>query len=253
MTALSDETLDDLTVSGLKILQAKNGYRFSIDPVLLSAFVPSLKNARVVDLGTGNGIIPLLLSFRQEAQAITGVELQAEMVDRAKRSVQLNGLGESIQIVQGDIRELPEALCAGSFDIVTANPPYRKSDSGRVSSDDERAMARHELAGGIDAFLRAATILLNPGGGFYLVYLAERLAELLSGMRCCRLEPKRLRMVHSRKGEIARLVLVEGRMNGKPGMIVEAPLTIYKGEGRDYTAEVLAMYEGDGTRKAPSP
>lgn len=243
MTTLPEETLDDLTVGDLKILQAKNGYRFSIDPVLLSAFIPSLENARVVDLGTGNGIIPLLLSSRQEAQSITGVELQPGMVERAKRSVQLNGLEESIQIVQGDIRVLPEELCAGGFDIVTANPPYRNQDSGRVAPDNERAMARHELAGGIDDFLRTAAVLLNSGGGFYIVYLAERLAELLSGMRCFRLEPKRLRMVYSREGAPARMVLVEGRKDGNPGMIVEAPLVVYLGEGRDYSEEVLAMYE----------
>ena len=243
MTTHPDETLDDLTVGDLKILQAKNGYRFSIDPVLLSAFTPSLKNARVVDLGTGNGIIPLLLSSRQETQSITGIELQSAMVERARRSVQLNDLEESIQIVQGDIRELPEELCAGSFDIVTANPPYRNQDSGRVASDDERAVARHELSGGIDDFLRAAAFLLNSGGGFSIVYLAERMAELLSGMRCFKLEPKRLRMVHSRKGEAARLVLVEGRKDGNPGMVVEAPLVVYLGEGRDYSEEVLAMYE----------
>jgi tRNA1Val (adenine37-N6)-methyltransferase len=239
---MSDETLDDLTVGNLKILQAKNGYRFSIDPVLLSAFIPSLKNTRVADLGTGNGIIPLLLSSRQEAQSITGIELQLAMVERARHSVQLNGLEELIRIVQGDIRILPEELCAGSFDIVTANPPYRKQDSGRVAADDERAMARHELAGGIDDFLRAAAFLLNSGGGFYIVYLAERLAELLSGMRCFRLEPKRLRTVHSREGVPARMVLVEGRKNGSPGMVVEAPLVVYLGEGREYSEEVLAMY-----------
>ncbi len=243
----SNETLDDLTVGGLKILQAKSGYRFSIDPVLLSAFIPGVKNARIVDLGTGNGIIPLLLSCRKEAQEIIGVELQSAMVDRARRSVQLNGLEELIRIIQGDIRELPAELCAEAFDIVTSNPPYRIQTMGRVAADDERATARHELAGGLDAFLRAAVFLLNSGGRFYVVYLAERLAELLSGMRSFQLEPKRLRMVHSREGESARMVLVEGRKNGKPGMVVEAPLIIYKGEGRDYTEEVLAIYGKNGT------
>ncbi len=164
------------------------------------------------------------------------------MVDRARRSVQLNGLEDSIRIIQGDIRDLPEELSAGSCDIVTANPPYRNQDTGRVAPDDERGMARHELSGGIDDFLRAAAFLLKNGGRFYVVYLAERLAELLTKMCCFRLEPKRLRMVHSRAGEAARMVLVEGRKDGKPGMVVEAPLIIYKGEGRGYAEEVLAMY-----------
>ena len=237
-----NETLDDLTVGDLKILQAKSGYRFSIDPVLLSAFVPSVKNARIVDLGTGNGIVPLLLSCRREAKEIVGVEIQPAMVERAQRSVQLNDLEKFIRIIQGDLRDLPADLCAEGYDVVTANPPYRNQDTGRVAPDDERAMARHELSGGLDDFLRAAATLLNSGGRFYVVYLAERLAELLARMCSFRLEPKRLRMVHSRAGESARMVLVEGRKNGKPGMNVEPPLIIYKAGERDYTEEVLAMY-----------
>ena len=179
---------------------------------------------------------------RKEARDITGIELQSEMVERARRTVQLNGLEELIRIVQGDIRDLPEELHAGRFDVVSTNPPYRSLDTGRVAAGDERAMARHELAGGLDGFLCAAAFLLNEGGRFYVVYLAERLAELLAEMRCFRLEPKRLRMVHPREGKPARMVLVEGRKNGKPGLIVEPPLIIYTGEGRDYTEEVLAMY-----------
>ena len=245
-----DETLDDLTVGGLKILQAKNGYRFSIDPVLLSAFIPSLNNARLVDLGTGNGIIPLLLAARKEAQSITGVEIQPDMVERARRSVELNGLEETIRIVPGDIRELPEELPAGGYDVVTVNPPYRAPDTGRVAPGSERAMARHELSGGLADFLNAAASLLKSGGRFYIVYLADRVAELLSEMRSCRLEPKRLRTVHPHEGEAARMVLVEGRKGGRQGMVVEAPLIIYKGEGRDYTEEVLAMYENKVTSDA---
>ncbi len=241
---LSDETLDDLTVGGLKILQAKSGYRFSIDPVLLCAFIPSIENARVVDLGTGNGIVPLLLSARKEARSITGLELQEQMVARARRSVQLNDLEGSVQIVQGDIRALPAELSPGKYDIVTSNPPYRAKTTGRVAPDDERGIARHELFGGLEDFLHAAALLLKDGGRFYAVYLAERLAGLLSAMCSSGLEPKRMRLVHSREGEPARMVLVEGRKNGKPGMSVEASLIVYKGKGRDYTPEVLAMYGG---------
>ncbi len=243
-----DETIDALLLSDLKILQAKNGYRFSIDPVLLSAFISSVAAARVLDLGTGNGIVPLLLSARNEAQSIVGVELQQQMAVRARRSVSLNGLEQSIEIVQADIRELPEEFIAGSFDIITANPPYRKAKAGKLAPVDERAIARHELSGSLDDFLRAAAFLLNSGGRFYVVYLAERLAELISGMRCFRLEPKRMRTVHSREGEAAKMVLVEGRKNGNSGMIVEAPLVVYVGSGRDYTEEVLAMYGKSGSR-----
>ena len=243
MTVASEETLDDLTIGGIQILQAKSGYRFSLDPVLLNGFVSHVKNARVIDLGTGNGIIPLLLSVRNEASSITGVELQQSMVERAWRTVQLNKLEETIKIVQADIRELPKELSAGGFDVVTTNPPYRKVETGRVAPNDERAFARHELSGGIEDFLRAAAFLLSPSGRFFVVYLAERLAEILSGMRFFQIEPKRLRTIHSRQGESARMVLIEGRKNGKMGMTVESPLIVYTGKGRAYTDEVLAMYQ----------
>jgi tRNA1Val (adenine37-N6)-methyltransferase len=239
----SDETLDELTAVGLKILQAKSGYRFSLDPVLLCTFISSIRNSRVVDLGTGNGVIPLLLSSRKEVLSIIGVEIQLQMIERARRSVELNGLGESIQLVHADIRELHEVLCAGSCDVVTANPPYRVESSGRNAANGERCIARHEHCGGLSDFLRAAAFLLNSGGRFFIVYLAERLPELMAEMRSLKLEPKRLRMVSSREGDEARLILVEGRKNARPGMKIEAPLVIYKGAGRDYTDEVLEMYQ----------
>ena len=237
-----DDTLDELTAVGLKILQAKSGYRFSLDPVLLCGFISSIKNSRVVDLGTGNGVIPLLLSSRIEAKQLIGVEIQLQMVERARRSVVLNGLDGFIQIVHADIRELQKIMAAGSCDVVTANPPYRVKSSGRNAANGERSIARHEIYGGLSDFLRAAAFLLNSGGRFYMVYLAERLPELLAEMRCSKVEPKRLRLVHSRIDEPARMVLVEGRKNGKPGMRVEPSLVIYKGEGRDYSDDVLAMY-----------
>ena len=249
MTPLPDETLDDLTIGGLKILQAKNGYRFSLDPVLLNGFISGVRDCSVLDLGTGSGILPLLLSARNEALSIAGVEVQQEMAERAGRTMALNGLEASVRIIHGDIRDLPFAgLKAAAFDVVTANPPYRAPDTGRVAPDDERGMARHELAGGLGAFLRAADSMLKSGGSFYVIYLAVRLAELLTGMASFKLEPKRLRCVHSRTGQPARLVLLEGRKNGRPGMEVESPLVVYKGEGRDYTDEVLTMYGLGGKR-----
>ena len=243
MTSPLDETLDALTVGGLKILQAKNGYRFSLDPVLLSGFIPSVRGCRVLDLGTGNGIIPLLLSARSEALSIDGVEIQPKMTERAGRTIELNGLESSVRIVQGDIRDLPfGGLHAAAFDVVTTNPPYRKPGAGRVAPDNERGRARHELDGGLDDFLHATEAMLKSGGSCYVVYLAERLAELLDGMGSFNLKPKRLRFVHPRAGQPARLVLVESRKNGRSGIKVEPPLVVYKGAGRDYTEEVLAIY-----------
>ena len=235
-----DETLDDLRCGGLRIIQRRDGYRFSLDPVLLCAFARIGAGESVADLGTGSGVIPLLLARRTAAGSIVGVEIQEQAADRARRGAVLNGLAERITILHRDLRDLRSALAPESCDAVLSNPPFRPTGTGKVAPGDERAAARHELAGGLDDFLAAGHFLLKQGGRFYLIHLAERLAEILSAMQRLRMEPKRLRCVHSRLGEGARLVLVEGRKSGRPGLTVEAPLYIYEGEG--YSPEVLAMY-----------
>jgi len=235
-----DETLDDLRCGGLRIIQCRDGYRFSLDPVLLCAFARIGAGESVADLGTGSGVIPLLLARRTAAGSIVGVEIQEQAADRARRGAVLNGLDERITILHRDLRELRSVLAPESCDVVLSNPPFRPVGTGKVAPGDERAAARHELAGGLEDFLATGQYLLKQGGRFYLIHLAERLAEILSAMQRLRLEPKRLRCVHSRPGAGARLVLVEGRRSGRPGLTVEAPLFIYDGEG--YSAEVLAMY-----------
>ena len=239
---MSQVKSEELLPGALKILQSEAGYRYSIDPFLLAAFVSLPAGAKVVDLGSGSGVISLLMSQKDPLAKVVGLELQDTMVERSRRSVALNSLQDRVEIVQGDVRDLPASLMPGSFDVVVSNPPYRSAVSGRLASGDERSRARHELAGGLVDFLTAANILLKPGGRFFIVYLAERLPELMAEMRCLKLEPKRLRMVSSREGDEARLILVEGRKNARPGMKVESPLVIYKGAGRDYSDEVLAMY-----------
>lgn len=237
------ETLDDLRLGGLKIIQRRDGYRFSLDPVLLCAFARVGQGETVCDLGTGSGVIPLLLAKRTAAARIVGLELQQEMADRARRSVQLNGLQEKVDILEGDLRQVRQLLAAASAQVVVANPPFRRPDSGRLSPRSERARARHEIAGGLADFVDAAAYLLGTGGRCYMVYLAERLAELLALLRGSGLEPKRLRCIHSRAGEAARLVLVESRRGGGVGLTVEPPLYVY--DGQHYSAEVLACY-GEG-------
>jgi tRNA1Val (adenine37-N6)-methyltransferase len=236
----SDETLDELRLGDLKIIQKVGGYRFSLDPVLLCAFACVKEGDRVADLGTGSGVIPLIMAVRTSAKRIVGFEVQAGPAERARRSVLINGLEGKVEIVQGDIRALQEIGSPQAFEVVLANPPYRRQGAGRQAPVPERAAARHELAGGIVDFLRAASFLLRQGGRFYVVYLAERMGELLATMRQERLEPKRLRCVHSRIGKGARMVLVEGRKDGGEGLVEEPPLFIY--DGNSYTEEVLAMY-----------
>lgn len=239
----ADETLDDLRLGGLKIIQKRDGYRFSLDPILLCGFASVDGVEAVVDLGTGSGVIPLLLARTSAATRIVGVELQAGLADRARRSVVLNGLAERIEIVEGDLRAVAGQLGVQSFDLVLSNPPFRQEGSGKIAPEAERAAARHELAGGLADFLKAAALLLRPGGRCCLIYLAERLTDLLLELRRAGLEPKRLRMVQSRSGDSARLLLVEARRGGRPGLVVEAPLLIYAGEA--YSPEVLAWY-GEG-------
>ena len=233
---------EKLRPKDLKILQTEDGYRYSIDPFLLAAFVSLSAGANVADLGSGSGVIALLLSQKDPVAKVVGLELQDALVERSRHTVALNGFQDRIKIVQGDVRALPASLMPGSFDVVVSNPPYRTAGSGRLALGDERSRARHELAGGLVDFLTAASSLLKSGGLFFIVYLAERLPELMAEMSCLKLEPKRLRMVYSREGGEARLILVEGRKNARPGMKIESPLVLYKGGGRDYTDEVLAMY-----------
>ena len=241
-TLLPEETLDTLLSGRVKIIQPRSGYRFSLDPLLLCSFAAIPERARVADLGTGSAVIPLLLANSGKGRELVGIELQPDAASRARRSVALNGMEGQVTIVRADLRELPPTLAAGSFGAVVANPPYRKPSSGRVAPGEERGAARHELSGGLPDFLRAAAFLLNNRGTFCIIYLAERLAELLDGMRSFRLEPKRLRLVHSRVGEPARLVLVEGRKNAGAGLCVEPPLILYGDPpGRSYHEEVRKL------------
>lgn len=244
---MSQEKSEELLPGALKILQAEDGYRYSIDPFLLAAFVSLPTRAKVVDLGSGSGVISLLLSQKDPLAKVVGLELQDALVERSRRTVDVNGFQNRIEIVQGDVRALPSSLMPGSFNVVVSNPPYRTAGSGRLASGDERARSRHELAGGLVDFLKAAHCLLKTGGRFFVVYLAERLPELMAEMRSLKLEPKRLRMVSSREGDEARLILVEGRKNARPEMKIESPLVIYQGAGRDYSDEVLAMYATTAT------
>lgn len=237
------ETLDELSLGNLKLLQAKNGYRFSLDPVLLARFVTCRPSDVIVDLGTGSGVLPLLLAKLSGAQELIGVEVQPDMAERALRNVELNGLAHRVQVVQGDLRQIRELFPVASADLVVSNPPYRQIGNGRISSSDERSAARHELNGGLVDFVAAAGWLLKNGGRFAIVYLAERLSELIVQMGAVGIEPKRLRMVHPRRCEPAKMILVEGRKRGHPGLTVERPLYVYKGAGRDYSDEVLSMYE----------
>ncbi len=238
------ETIDSLYSENIKLIQARDGYRFGLDPVLLADFVTLRGEELVLDLGCGCGVLPLLLARRSSGLRIVGWERQSQMVERARRSVELGRVAERISIVEADLRGYRELVAAGTFGLVVSNPPFRAAGTGRIAPDDERAAARHELAGGLTDFLAAASWALKYGGRLAIVYLAERLSELLVAMSAVGVEPKRLRVVHPRQGAPGRLVLVEGVRGGSPGIDIETPLYVYsEGDGgRDYTDELLRIY-----------
>jgi len=242
------DTLDQLLPGNFHLRQAKRGHRYSVDAILLARFVGLDKCGQIADLGTGNGVLPLLLAHLSAAKKICGFELQPEMVQRARYNIDINGMGKRISIIEGDVRRMSGLYPGATMDLVVSNPPYRSASSGRIAPDDERARARHELAGGIEDFAGAAHWLLKPGGRFTVIYLAERLNSLLAGLSQAGIEPKRLRMVHATAESAARLVLVEGTKGGRPGLQVEKPLVLYVGcqAERRYSAEVEQMYRHAG-------
>ena len=234
------ETVDGILDGRLRIIQRKRGYRFSLDALLIAHFADLRNGDDLIDLGTGSGIISLILAQRFRCGRVLGIEIQDELVAIAKRNVVLNGLAGRIEILRGDVR-CPETLCGPqSFSAAVFNPPYRRLRSGRTNSDSEKAVARHEIEGTVADFLAAAVYTLRPEGRVYAIYPAVRMAELISRMRECRIEPKRLRMVHSRLDAGAEFVLVEGMKGGREGLNVAPPLFIYQDTG-DYTPEMTEI------------
>jgi tRNA1Val (adenine37-N6)-methyltransferase len=224
----------------LRVAQSRLGYRFSIDAVLLAHFVEPRPGQTLIDLGTGCGIIPLMLVFRHPRIRVWGVEIQPELVDLAADNVRVNHMADRIRILQADMRSITPDMFAGPVDVVCSNPPYHRGRSGRLNPDGQRALARHEIAIDLPALLQASRRALKTGGRFVTIYPAERAAELISHMRSMNLEPKRLRPVHSKGQTDARRVLVEGRAAGRPGLTIAPPLIVY-GEDGEYSAEVRRM------------
>jgi tRNA1Val (adenine37-N6)-methyltransferase len=244
---LRDETLDTLLQGKLSILQGKRGYRFSLDALLLAHFVKPHGRGKIIDLGTGNGVIACILAFLHPAARVIGLEIQEEMVDRALRSVALNGLGDRVEIVQGDVCSIERMFSPRSFDAVVCNPPYRGQATGRISPDPERRIARHEIEGGLDDFIRAGSYVLRHRGAMAVIYSAPRALALLEKMRREGLEPKRLRFVHSFAAKDASLVLVEGVKGGRSELKISPPVIVYA-ERKKYTSEMRAILAGEAER-----
>ncbi|HIZ74000.1 MAG TPA: tRNA1(Val) (adenine(37)-N6)-methyltransferase [Candidatus Mediterraneibacter stercoravium] len=224
------ERLDDLQLNGLELIQDPEKFCFGVDAVLLSDFVKVRPGENVLDLGTGNGIIPLLLSAKTQAAHITGLEIQEDIVEMARRSVSHNGLNDRIDIVEGDIKEAADIFKPAFFDVITTNPPYMLAEHGLRNPDDSRAIARHEVLCSLDDILRESMKLMQDKSRFYMIHRPFRLTEIMIKMNYYKIEPKRIRFVHPYIDKEPTMVLIEGVRGARPRVTVEPPVVLHTRE-----------------------
>lgn len=236
-----DERLDDLQRNHYKIIQKPKRFCFGMDAVLLSGFAQVKKEETALDLGTGTGIIPILLEAKTQGKHFTGLEIQSEMAKMAGRSVAYNRLEEKISIVCGDIKEASALFGEASFDVVTCNPPYMNQNHGLKNPEEPKAVARHEILCTFADVAREVSRVLRPGGRFYMVHRPRRLVELFETLRIHRLEPKRMKLVYPFADQEANMVLVEALLGGRPQMRIEPPLIVYQAPGV-YSEEIDTIY-----------
>lgn len=236
-----NERLDELHRNGYYIIQDPKRFCFGMDAVLLSGFAKAKRDERVLDLGTGTGIIPILMEAKTDASDFVALEIQEESADMARRSVMYNHLENKIKVVTGDIKDASKIFGASSFDVVTTNPPYMIGEHGISSATDAKAIARHEVLCDLDDILRESAKLLRPGGRFYMVHRPFRLAEIFSKMIAYKIEPKRMKLVYPYVDKEPNMVLIEGLRGGKSRLTVEKPLIVYKEQGV-YTDEIYDIY-----------
>jgi len=234
-------TADTFFNGRIKVKQSQTGYRFSIDPIILAHHVKPSPGDTVIDFGTGCGIIPLILAYQHPEINIWGIEIQSDLADIAKLNIKENGLTDRINILYSDIRTLTNNMISKPVNIIVTNPPYRKINSGRINPDNEKAIARHEIKITLTQIIEKASSMLDISGRFVLIYLAERLTDILTKMRTNNIEPKYIRMIHSRQDTEAKLVLIEGIKGAHPGGRIDSPLIIYKAQNI-YTDEVEKMF-----------
>ena len=237
-----NERIDDLEFKNLKIIQNKDGFCFGIDSVLLTDFAKNIKqNSKVIDLGTGTGIIPILLYGKTKNTTFVGIEIQNEVAEMARRSVKLNSLEEKIEILNINILDLDKKYERGSFNVVTTNPPYKKINTGIINDNDKKIISRHEITASLEDFIRTASFLLKDLGEFYMVHRPDRLVDIFSIMRKNKIEPKKIKFVYPNKNKKTNLVLIKGVKNGKQFLEFENNLYVYNDDG-SYTDEILKIY-----------
>lgn len=237
----SGERIDELHRNGYRIIQDPERFCFGMDAVLLSGFAKVKPGEKVLDMGTGTGIIPILLEAKTQGESFTGLEVQPESADMARRSVKLNDLEEKVKIVTGDIKEADQIFGAASHHVVTCNPPYMTANHGLQNPDQPKAIARHEVLCTLEDVITQAARVLMPGGRFYMVHRPFRLAEIMSGLCAHGLEPKRMRLVYPFVDREPNMVLIEALKGGRSRITVEKPLIIYREPGK-YMDEIYDIY-----------
>lgn len=239
------ERIDDLQIKGYRLIQNPELFCFGVDAVLLSSFAKAKDTDKVIDLGCGNGIIPILMAAKTDAKRIVGLEIQDESAKLATRSVELNELSDRISIVKGDIKEASSIFGASSFQVVTTNPPYMNENHGLINDYSAKAIARHELLCSLEDIIRESARLLVPSGRLYMIHRPHRLEDILVLMREYHIEPKHLRFVHPYVDKEPTMVLIEGLRGGKPSMKIDPPLIIYEDVNK-YTKEINDIYGTTG-------
>jgi len=236
-----NERIDDLQCKGLKIIQKKDGFCFGLDAVLLANFADIKKGDAVIDLGTGTGIISILIAGKTEAKSVTGLEIQEEMAEMAQRSVELNNIGDRVKIVCGDIKNSVEMFGASKFNVVVTNPPYMNQGGGLLNISDTKAISRHEIKCTLEDVIKASSKLLVPGGQFAMVHRPDRLVDIVWLMRKYSIEPKYLQFVHPAPHKKANLLLIKGARQGGVQLKMMEPLYVYDENG-NYSKEIDNIY-----------
>ena len=245
MNLKENERIDDLQYKGLKIIQDKTAFCFGIDSVLLSDFAKEIKNnSKVADLGTGNGIVGLLLCKKTKLNQIIGVEIQEEIAEMAERSIKLNDLEEQFKILNVDINDIfkKNILQKNTFDAVVMNPPYKEVGKGKTNENSSKLIARHEVKGTLSDFIKVASGLLKDKGELYIVHKPERMVDIMQEMRTNKIEPKKMRLVYPYENETPSIVLIKGVKGGKKFFSVDKPLVIYQNNG-EYTQDINNIYK----------
>ena len=242
MELKENERIDDLEYKGLKIIQNKNWFCFGIDSILLSDFAKNIKkDAIVMDIGTGTGIIGLLLCEKTKLKKIYGIEIQKEVAEMAERSIKLNGLENKFEILNINIKDIEHNFVNNQIDVIVTNPPYKKDNTGAKNENENKLISRHEVECSLEDIISKSSKILKNLGSFYMVHRAERIVDIFVLLRKYKIEPKEIRFVHSKQNEKPNLILIKAVKNSGEFLKIEKPLIVYNEDG-SYTEEILKIY-----------